>query len=81
MGIRILAGVIATFAAFHAEAATLPAVPQLKLADLTLQIPSSSTDTLPVGAESQVRDNRYPVNSARWLNERQSVAPEQRWVF
>ncbi|MDH4762258.1 MULTISPECIES: hypothetical protein [Pseudomonas] len=81
MGIRILASVIATFAAFHAEAATLPAVPPLKLADLTLQVPLSSTDAIPARTDAQLRDSRQPVNGARWLNEHRTLAQEQRWVF
>ncbi|MCD4865682.1 hypothetical protein [Pseudomonas sp. PLB05] len=81
MGIRILASVIATFAALHAQAATLPAVPPLKLADLTLKAPAASTEVLPSRADAQPRDTRQPINSARWLNDRQTFVQEQRWVF
>lgn len=81
MGIRILAGVIVTFAAFNGEAATLPAVPPLKLADLTLQVPNSGTAALPTRADTPFRDRQQPVDAARWLNERQTLVQEQRWVF
>nr|WP_314558192.1 hypothetical protein [uncultured Pseudomonas sp.] len=81
MGIRILASVIVTFAAFNGEAASLPAIPPLKLADLTLQVPLASTDTIPTQTDVQLRDSRQPVNSARWLNEHRTFAQEQRWVF
>lgn len=81
MGIRILASVIVTFAAFNGEAASLPAIPPLKLADLTLQVPLASTDTIPTQIDVQLRDSRQPVNSARWLNEHRTFAQEQRWVF
>lgn len=81
MGIRILASVIVTFAAFNGEAASLPAIPPLKLADLILQVPASATHSLPSSRETSFRDTRQPVNAARWLNERQTLVQEQRWVF
>lgn len=81
MGIRILASVVVTFAALNGEAASLPAIPPLKLADLTLQVPLLSTDAIPTKVDAQLRDSRQPVNSARWLNHHQTFAQEQRWVF
>ncbi|AXA66178.1 hypothetical protein [Pseudomonas oryzihabitans] len=81
MGIRILASVIVTFVAFNGEAAPLPALPPLKLADLTLQVPLASSDAIPTQTDAQLRDSRQPVNSARWLNEHRTFAQEQRWVF
>ncbi|WP_282282033.1 hypothetical protein [Pseudomonas sp. PS02302] len=81
MGIRILASVIVTFVAFNGEAASLPALPPLKLADLTLQVPLASSDAISTQTDAQPRDSRQPANSARWLNEHRTFAQEQRWVF
>jgi len=81
MGIRILVSVIATLAALHAEAVTLPAVVPLELADLTLQVPPSKTTTLRSSVGTSQRNSRQSINSARWLNERQTFVQEQRWVF
>jgi len=81
MGIRILASVIVTFVAFNSEAASLPALPPLKLADLTLQVPLASGDAISTQTDAQLRDSRQPANSARWLNEHRTFAQEQRWVF
>lgn len=81
MGIRILASVIVTFAAFNGEAATFPAVPPLKLADLVLQVPASPLNSLPASSATSLRDVHQPVDAARWLNERQTLVQQQRWVF
>ena len=81
MGIRILASFIATFAAVHTEAASLPARPPLQLADLTVQTSASTTASLPNGGEAQSRDNRPPAVGNRWPVPRQAFAQEQRWVF
>ena len=80
MGRRILASFIATFAALNAGAASLPATP-LKLADLTLESSSVPATALPAGTQARTRDSRQPADSARWLNERQPLVREQRWVF
>lgn len=81
MGIRILASVIALLAAFQAEAATLPAVPPLKLADLRLSVPSPAAEAVAAKTEAHRQHDRQLVNHSRWPNERQALAPEQRWVF
>ncbi|ALZ83945.1 hypothetical protein [Pseudomonas oryzihabitans] len=81
MGRRILASFIATFAALNAGAASLPAMPPLKLADLTLESSSVPATALPAGTQARTRDSRQPADSARWLNERQPLVREQRWVF
>ncbi|WP_312376033.1 hypothetical protein [Pseudomonas oryzihabitans] len=81
MGIRILASVIVTFAALNGEAATLPAVPPLKLADLVLQVPASPLNSLPASSATSFRDVHQSVDAARWRNERQTLVQQQRWVF
>lgn len=81
MGIRILASVIALFAALQAEAAALPAVPPLELADLRLRVPAPTAKAAAASTDLRNQDDRQLVNRSRWLNAHQALAPEQRWVF
>jgi len=53
MGRRILASFIATFAALNAGAASLPAMPPLKLADLTLESSSAPATAVPAGTQAR----------------------------
>lgn len=80
MGIRILASVIALFAALQAEAAALPAMPPLKLADLRLRVPAPAAEAA-ASTDLRNHDDRQLVNRSRWLSAHQALAPEQRWVF
>lgn len=81
MGIRTLASAFAFFITFDAQAATLPPVPQPRLADLGLKANAALPHAIVPGADSRAAGDKSVTDEARWLNERLPLAQEQRWVF
>ncbi|MDT3720234.1 hypothetical protein [Pseudomonas oryzihabitans] len=80
MGIRTLVTPLVLLASFSVQAASLPMLPPPKLADLSLKV-TTPTHPLAPATDSRTASDRSGGADARWLNERQPLAQEQRWVF
>lgn len=81
MGIHLLASALATLAAFNIQASTLPQMPPLKVADLTLPISAVATESLIPAAKQRLNSDRQAAGSDYWLDEKQPLTYPQRWVF
>lgn len=81
MGIRLLASALATLAACNIQAATLPQVPPLKLADLTLSVTSVTASTLISASKTRSNGDRHATGSDYWHDEKRPLMSTQRWVF
>lgn len=81
MGIRLLASALATLAACNIQASTLPQIPPLKLADLTLPVTTVTAGTLTSASKNRSNGDRQTASSDYWHDEKQPLTPAQRWVF
>ncbi|WP_081323370.1 hypothetical protein [Pseudomonas rhizoryzae] len=81
MGIRLLASALATLVACNSQASTLPQLPPLKLADLTLPITAATNGILISASKPHRNADRQTVGSDYWDAEKQPLIQAQRWVF
>lgn len=80
MGIHTLVTLCATLTTLSVQAASLPGLPPPKLAELSLKVVTPAHPLAP-GADARAPSDKTTAAEARWLNERQPFAQEQRWVF
>ncbi|KUM34022.1 hypothetical protein [Pseudomonas sp. EpS/L25] len=71
---------LALLATFGAQAASFPMLPPPKLAELSLKVTTPAHPLAPA-TDSRTASDRAVGADARWLNERQPLAQERRWVF